>query len=136
LSSDGTLVRNSFNAASYINNGEHMRRIFLRIAPASILICATTLALPFSLEADTDAAKVYKTNCALCHGADGSGETASGKALKARDLRSPEVQAKSDAELAEIITKGTGKMPAFGQKLSADVIKSLVAYLRALPKKK
>jgi len=114
-----------------------MGRIFLRIAPASIFICAATLAFPSCLKADSDAAaKVYKTNCALCHAADGSGETASGKALNAKDLRSPEVQAKSDAELAEVIAKGTGKMPAFGQKLSADVIKSLVAYIRALPKKK
>ena len=113
-----------------------MRRIFLRIAPVSIFICAATLALPFSLTADSDAAKVYKTNCALCHAADGSGETASGKALNAKDLRSPEAQAKSDAELAGVIAKGTGKMPAFGKKLSPDGIKSLVAYIRALPKKK
>ena len=113
-----------------------MGRIFLRIAPASIFICAATLAFPFCLKADSDAAKVYKTNCALCHAADGSGATASGKALNAKDLRSPEVQGKSDAELAEVIAKGVGKMPAFGQKLSADVIKSLVAYTRALPKKK
>jgi cytochrome c6 len=113
-----------------------MGRMFLRIAPASIFICAATVALPFCLKADSDAAKVYKTNCALCHAADGSGATASGKALNAKDLRSPEVQGKSDAELAEVIAKGVGKMPAFGQKLSADVIKSLVAYTRALPKKK
>ena len=113
-----------------------MRRIFLGIAPASIFICAVTLALPFCLKADGDAAKVYKTNCALCHAADGSGDTASGRALKAKDLRSPEVQGKSDEDLAEVITKGKGKMPAFGQKLSADVIKSLVAYIRELPKKK
>jgi mono/diheme cytochrome c family protein len=113
-----------------------MGRIFFRIAPASIFICAAILALPFCLKADNDAAKVYKTNCALCHAANGSGDTSSGKALKAKDLRSPEVQGKSDAELAEIIAKGAGKMPAFGQKLSADVIKSLVAYTRELPKKK
>ena len=113
-----------------------MRRIFLTVAPESIFICLAILALPACLRAESDAAKVYKTNCALCHAADGSGETASGKALNAKDLRSPEVQAKSDAELAEVIAKGTGKMPAFGQKLSADVIESLVAYIRALPKKK
>jgi mono/diheme cytochrome c family protein len=113
-----------------------MGRIFLRIAPASIFICAAILALPFCLKADSDAAKVYKTNCALCHSADGSGDTSSGKALKAKDLRSPDVQGRSDAELAEVIAKGTGKMPAFGQKLSADVIKALVAYIRELPKKK
>ena len=113
-----------------------MGRIFLRIAPASIFICAATLAFPFCLKADSDAAKVYKTNCALCHAADGSGETASGRSLKAKDLRSPEVQGKSDEELAEVIAKGAGKMPAFGKKLTPDVIKSLVAYIRALPKKK
>jgi len=114
-----------------------MGRIFLCIAAATIFLSAVTLAFPFCLKADSgDAAKVYKTNCALCHGADGSGETASGKALNAKDLRSPEVLAKSDTELAEVISKGTGKMPAFGQKLSADAIKSLVTYIRALPKKK
>jgi mono/diheme cytochrome c family protein len=113
-----------------------MRRIFLPIAAAGMAICFATLALPSRLKAQSDAAKVYKTNCALCHSADGSGDSASGKALKAKDLRSPEVQGKSDAELTEVITKGKGKMPAFGQKLSADVIKSLVAYIRELPKKK
>ena len=113
-----------------------MRRVLLNIAAASIFACFATLALPFCLRAQTDVAKVYKTNCALCHAADGSGETASGKSLKAKDLRSPEVQGKSDEELAEVIAKGAGKMPAFGKKLNPDVIKSLVAYIRALPKKK
>lgn len=112
-----------------------MRRILLRIPPAAILICFATLAWPSCLPAESDAAKVYKANCALCHSANGSGDSASGKALKAKDLRSPEVQGKSDAELAEVIAKGRGKMPAFGQKLSADQIKSLVAFIRELPKK-
>jgi len=113
-----------------------MRRILLNIPAASIFTCLATLALPCCLGAQSDAAKVYKTNCALCHAADGSGETASGKSLKAKDLRSPEVQGKSDEELGEVIAKGAGKMPAFGKKLSPDGIKSLVAYIRALPKKK
>jgi cytochrome c6 len=113
-----------------------MRRISLYIAPASIFICLALLAFPSGLRAQSDAAKVYKTNCALCHSTNGSGDSASGKALKAKDLRSPEVQGRPDAELAEVITKGKGKMPAFGQKLSADVMKSLVAYIRELPKKK
>jgi cytochrome c6 len=113
-----------------------MRRVLLNIAAASIFTCLATLALPFCLRAQTDVAKVYKTNCVLCHAADGSGDTASGKSLKAKDLRSPEVQGKSDEELADVITKGAGKMPAFGKKLSPDAIKSLVAYIRALPKKK
>jgi cytochrome c len=30
--------------------------------------------------------KVYKARCASCHGPDGKGETAAGKATKARDI--------------------------------------------------
>jgi mono/diheme cytochrome c family protein len=118
------------------SNGEHMRRISLSVAPAIIFICLATLAFPSHLRAQSDAAKVYKTNCVLCHSADGSGDSASGKSLKAKDLRSPEVQGKSDEELADVITKGIRKMPAFGKKLSPDVVKSLVGYIRELPKKK
>jgi mono/diheme cytochrome c family protein len=125
-----------FGGIRRISTGEHMRRIFLHTAFAGIVICFAALALPACLRAQSDAAKIYKTNCVLCHSADGSGDSASGKALKARDLRSPEAQGRSDAELAEVITQGKGKMPAFGKKLSADVIKSLVAYIRELPKKK
>jgi len=113
-----------------------MRRMFFHHALASISIGLAILFLSSGLRAQGDEAKIYKTNCVLCHAANGSGDSASGKALKAKDLRSPEVQGKSDAELAEVITKGMGKMPAFGKKLSADAIKSLVAYIRELPKQK
>jgi mono/diheme cytochrome c family protein len=107
----------------------------IHLAPAALVICLTTLGSPTGLRAQSDAAKTFKTNCTLCHGEDGSGNTPTGKALKARDLRSDEVQKKSDAELDSVITKGHEKMPAFGSKLSPDVIKSLVAYIRQLPKK-
>jgi mono/diheme cytochrome c family protein len=112
-----------------------MRKMFLRLAPAVFLISLTILALPGAVRAQGDAAKLYKPHCVLCHAADGSGSSPSGKALKAKDLRSDEVQKKSDAELAELIAQGKGKMPAFGQKLKTDDIKQLVAYIRALPKK-
>jgi mono/diheme cytochrome c family protein len=99
-----------------------------------IFCCVATLVSPAQLRAQDDAAKAFKTNCTLCHSADGSGNSPTGKALKARDLRSDEVQKSADTDLAGIITNGKGKMPAFGKKLSADVIKSLVSYIRALPK--
>ena len=110
-----------------------MRRLFLLIA-TGMTICFAVLAMSTSARADGDTAKVYKTNCVLCHAADGSGTSPSGKAMKAKDLRSAEVQGKTDAELEEFITKGQGKMPAFGKKLTPDTIKALVAYIRALPK--
>jgi mono/diheme cytochrome c family protein len=110
-----------------------MRELFLHLVPAAILCC---LLLPSATQAESDPAKLYQTNCALCHGADGSGNTAPGKAFHAKDLRSDEVQKQTDAELTEVITKGRNKMPAFGAKIKADDIKKLVAYLRELPKKK
>jgi cytochrome c6 len=82
-----------------------------------------------------DAAALYKTKCAACHGADGKGETAIGKTNKIRDLGSAEVQAQSDADLTTIITSGKGKMPAYGKSLKPEQIKDLVAYIRALAKK-
>jgi cytochrome c6 len=113
-----------------------MRRIFLQLAPAAIFICFAALALPPGLRAQGDAGKAYKTNCVLCHAADGSGSSSSGKALGAKDLASGEVQKKTDEELTEVITKGKGKMPAFGMKIKPDGIQQLIAYIRALPKKK
>lgn len=113
-----------------------MQRITSRIAPAGIFICLATLVFPSSLRAQGDAAKAYKTNCVLCHAADGSGNSPSGKALGAKDLRSAEVQKKTDTTLSEFISKGKGKMPGFGAKLTAEDIKQLVAYIRELPKKK
>jgi mono/diheme cytochrome c family protein len=83
-----------------------------------------------------DAAKIFKANCESCHSADGSGNTGLGKTLKAQDLRSADTQKQSDAILMEVITKGRGKMPAFGVKLKPDDITKLVAYLRTLAAKK
>jgi mono/diheme cytochrome c family protein len=112
-----------------------MQKMLLRLAPTVFLINLTIFALPDAVTAQSDAAKVYKANCVLCHSANGSGDSSSGKALKAKDLRRDEVQKMSDAELADVITKGKGKMPTFGSKLSPDTIKSLVAYIRDLAKK-
>ncbi len=113
-----------------------MSRIFVRlVVPAGIPACLIALALPAGVYAQSDVAKVYKTNCVLCHAADGSGNSPSGKALGAKDLASSEVQKKTDAELTEVIAKGRGKMPAFGAKLKPDDIKQLIAYIRAMPKK-
>jgi len=110
-----------------------MRQLIQRSLAASVLCC---LAMPGVMLAEMDAAKIYHANCDLCHGADGSGETGPGKAFHAKDLRSDEVRNQSDAALTEVITKGRGKMPAFGAKIKPADIQKLVAYLRSLPVKK
>ena len=112
-----------------------MPRNVFHLVPAIIAACLVSVAVPAGARAQSDVAKTYKTNCVLCHAADGGGNTPSGKALKAKDLASSEVQQKSDAELTDIIVKGKGKMPAFGAKLKPEDIKQLVAYIRAMPKK-
>jgi mono/diheme cytochrome c family protein len=110
-----------------------MRDLFLRLVPAGVLCC---LALSTTTQAQSDPAKLYKANCVLCHSADGSGDNATGKAMHAKDLRSDEVQKQSDTELSDAITKGKGKMPAFGAKLKPDDVTNLVAYIRGLANKK
>jgi mono/diheme cytochrome c family protein len=84
--------------------------------------------------AQGDAAKNYTAKCATCHGADGSANVPAGKALKARDFHSPDVQKESDDVLAQIIANGKNKMPAFGKQLSGPQIKALVAYIHQLGK--
>jgi cytochrome c6 len=81
------------------------------------------------------AEKDYKANCVLCHSVDGSGSSPTGKALKAKDLKSSDVQDLTDADLIAAVTNGKGKMPAFGKKLSPEAIKGLVNYVRSLAKK-
>jgi mono/diheme cytochrome c family protein len=110
-------------------------RILLGYVFASLVTCLAILSAPGAARAQDDAAKVYKAHCELCHAADGSGNSPMGKSLKAKDLRSDEVQKMSDGELADAIAKGKGKMPAFASKLSPDAIKSLVAYIRQMAKR-
>ena len=113
-----------------------MRLTLSHLLSMGAALCIAMLGFSSFLRAQNDAEKIYKANCGLCHAADGSGSTASGKALGAQDLRSDVVQKKTDAELAEVITQGKAKMPAFGKKVKPEDISKLVAYIRALPKGK
>ena len=106
-----------------------------RKAVAGIFLCAVLLVLSAPVRGQDAGAALYKTKCAACHGPDGKGETAMGKANKLRDLGSPDVQKQSDTELTTIIENGKGKMPAYGKSLKAEQVKDLVAYIRSLGRK-
>lgn len=86
--------------------------------------------------ADEATVKLYQAKCASCHAADGSGTTVVGKALKLRDIRDPEVQKISDADLTILIAKGKDKMPGNEKALKPEQIKALVDYTRELAQKK
>jgi mono/diheme cytochrome c family protein len=76
-----------------------------------------------------DGAAVFKAKCAVCHGVDG---TKTIPAMGVKPLVSPEVKAKSEAQLITIVTNGQRKMPAFAGKLSGEEIKAAVAHVRSL----
>ena len=87
---------------------------------------------PTALSSVDHIATLYAAKCASCHAKDGSGNTAAGKSLKLRDLRSAEVQAQSDDQLFNVTAKGKGKMPKYEKSLGADKCKQLVTYIRHL----
>jgi len=107
-----------------------------------LLALAATALIPLSSissagrPAASEGETLYKGKCASCHGPDGSGQTSMGKMMKVRDLGSPEVQQKSDADLGDIIAKGKSPMPAYEKQLSKEQIGAVVSYLRELAKKK
>jgi cytochrome c6 len=85
---------------------------------------------------DSAAAQSYKSNCVVCHGADGTG-TPTGKSLKAPDLHSAAVQKMTDQQIEEQIADGKNNMPPFKSTLSKEQIAALAAYVHsAFGKKK
>jgi mono/diheme cytochrome c family protein len=99
-----------------------------------VSLAALALALIFSTYTFADGGADFKAKCAACHGATGAGDTTMGKNMKIRDLGSADVQKQSDDELAGIIGKGKGKMPAYDGKLSKDQITDIVKFIRTLKK--
>ena len=102
----------------------------------------TLIALAFAAAAATtlqaagaNAGKVvYDKTCKSCHSADGAPNPAVAKMLKVdiKDLKSPEVQAKSDGDLIKIITDGKGKMKPVPS--AAASAADVVAYIRTWKK--
>src|SRR6476469_2856453 len=94
---------------------------------AVLVMLIVVVALP-AFAAGSDGAAIYKSKCAMCHAADGSGSTPTGKSMKVRDLRSDEVQKQTDIELTKVIAGGKGKMPAYGKQLSTADISALIVH--------
>jgi mono/diheme cytochrome c family protein len=81
--------------------------------------------------------KQYGYDCAMCHGADGSGkgEIADLK-TKLPDYRDPKsLQDKTDGELFYVIKNGKGEMPSEGDREKAEQIWDMVNYVRSFAKK-
>jgi cytochrome c6 len=105
----------------------------LAVAALGILVIIV-VAFAAAAQGNLAGAALYKKDCAMCHGPDGTGNSPMGKKLGVRDLKSPEAQKQTDAQLTEVIAKGKNKMPAYGEKLKPAEIKDVVAYIRELKK--
>lgn len=78
----------------------------------------------------------YETHCAVCHAADGKGNTPLGRSLfpRAGDLTSPQTRKYTDGQLYWIISEGIrySGMPEGRNLHTEDEIWKLVLYLRRL----
>ena len=103
---------------------------------AAAAAIAVVFVLALSAQAQ-DASATYKSKCAACHGADGTGSP-TGKALKAPDLGSEAVQKMTIAQMEAQVSDGKNNMPPFKSTLSKEQIQGVVAYVRSAfgPKKK
>ncbi len=117
---------------------------FLKVLGISVLLAGVGLAVVLACSAGDPslaaaapptAQDVYLDKCSVCHAQDGSGNTAKGRKLKVKNVRSPEVQKLSEAEMIEIVAKGKGKdMDGFEKELGSDMVKQVVSYYRSLAK--
>lgn len=92
-----------------------------------------------SHEALDEGARLFRINCAHCHGRDGTGNGPVVAYLKEQpaDLRDPYVQGLSEAALYDTVTyglavEGRDVMPAFQGELSAKERHSVVTYVKSL----
>src|ERR1700692_4513383 len=108
-----------------------MKTIKMQVfAPGTAI--AAVFVRSLSAHAQNASEALYKSKCAACHGADGTGSSM-GKKMGAHDFTSAEVQKMSDAELTDTITNGKNKMPKYAS-LAPEDVKGLVAYIRSLKK--
>ena len=104
------------------------------IAPAE----ADHLTNPFAgnSEAVKAGKKIYKQQCAICHGDTGKGDGVAGMTLTPRpaSFRSDKVKNESDGAIFWKITNGRSPMAAYKDLLSEEQRWQLVSYIRVLSK--
>ena len=82
--------------------------------------------------------QMYGYDCAMCHGANGSGkgDLAVDMKLTLKDYRdAAALKDMTDGEMFYIIQKGKGDMPSEGDRQKPDGIWNMVNYIRSLSKK-
>jgi mono/diheme cytochrome c family protein len=109
-----------------------MKKAWLLIGGAALAAgaCTGTEAGP---AVPVDPAALYGQMCARCHGADGKGDAQMKQTMPTiRDFSHPELRARSNEQLEQVIMAGKNQMPGFGASLSMPKIQSLTGYVRKL----
>jgi hypothetical protein len=91
-----------------------------------------------SPEGLAEARRVFKYDCAMCHGehGDGKGEVVESMKLTMHEWRDPAaLEGKTDGEIFYIITKGKGKMMGEGDRQPEKLRWNLVNLVRAMAAK-
>ena len=86
-----------------------------------------------SSPANSAGKRIFTSNCATCHGADGKGSSM-GRSMGVKDLHSAEVLKMSDAQIKRVIANGKNTMPRWKGQLSDAQIAQVTAYVRSLQK--
>ncbi len=97
----------------------------------SQIALAATFALAGVLSFAQDGAAVYKSKCAMCHGATGTPSAGMAKAMGIKSTSDPAIKALTVDQIAAAVKDGKGKMkPVAG--LSDGDIKAVSAYFKTL----
>jgi mono/diheme cytochrome c family protein len=106
----------------------------------AVVLIALIIFIPTISWAGDDAAILYKTKCAVCHGADGSANTPMGKKQSIPSFASDKVQKSSDADVQDFILNGGKEKKAShafsGKGISTEDAKKLATFVKELGKKK
>jgi mono/diheme cytochrome c family protein len=105
-----------------------MRTMYITLA------LAAAAATSMQAASATAGKAAYDKSCKTCHGPDGTPNPSIAKMMKVdmKDLKSADIQAMSDDDIAKVITDGKGKMkPVAAASSSAP---DIVAYIRTWKK--
>ena len=102
-----------------------MKKLALMLAACAVI---ALVSVPAAQAADGKA--LYEGKCAMCHGKDG---VAKAVAKGSANLNDAKWQADTKVEAIEtVITDGKGKMKGYKDKMAADEIKAVAAYVKTL----
>ncbi len=108
-----------------------------RLAPVALAVLTLALVTPPAPAAAEDAAKIFARSCSPCHGKDGQPNAVFAK-QGVRNFKDAAWQkAATDAQIEKTIREGKKgtMMASFEKQFSAQEIKALAAYVRALGRK-